>query len=60
MIGQSLQGVYCIHFHIHQKELGTEILIEVSLGLDKKGTDVQFLSEEVLGPLHGLASLEEC
>ena len=60
VIGQSLQGVYCIHFHIHQKELGTEILIEVSLGLDKKGTDVQFLSEEVLGPLHGLASLEEC
>jgi len=37
-----------------------EVLIEVSPGLDREYASIQFLSEEVLGLLCSLTSLEEC
>ena len=60
MVEQSLQGVYCIYFHIYWKKLNIEMLIKVSPGLDREGTSIQFLSKEVLRLLGGLTSLEEC
>lgn len=59
VVGQSLQGIYCIYFCIHQEELGVEVLIKVSLSLDRKNISVQFLPEEVLRPLYSLVFFEE-
>jgi len=39
--------------------LGVEVLIKVSLSLDRKNISVQFLPEEVLRPLYSLVFFEE-
>jgi len=60
VVGGSFQSIDCIYFCVDQKEVNLELLLEVSLGLDRKNASVCFLMEHVSGPLGGTTTFEEC
>jgi len=37
-----------------------ELLLKISLGLDRENASVCFLTKHIFGPLGGTASFEEC
>jgi len=60
VVGGSFQGVDCIHFCVHRKEVNPELLFKVPPGLHRENTSVCFLIEDVLRPLGGTTTLEKC
>ena len=55
----SLQDIYSVNLYIDQKELSSEVLVEVSPGLQRKHTSVWFLLKEIFGPFCGPTSFEK-
>ena len=54
VVGYSLQGIYGIGLHVDWEELSSEVLVKVSLGLQRKHASIQFLLKEVFRPFYGL------
>jgi len=55
----AFQSIDCIHFHINREEVNPELLLKVSLGLDRENASVRFLMEYVFKPLGGTTAFEE-
>ena len=60
MVGDSFQDVDRVHFRVHREEVNLELLFKVPLGLHGENTSVHFLTEDVLGPLGSMTTLEKC
>jgi len=60
VVGGSFQGVDRICFCIHREEVNPELLFKVPPGLHGENTSVHFLTDDVLGPLGGMTTLEKC
>jgi len=60
MIGGAFQSIDCVRFRVNREEVNLELLLKVSLGLDRKNTSVCFLTEYIFGPLGGMTTFEEC
>ena len=60
MTGGALQSIDCICFCINWEEVNLELLLEVSLGLDRENASVRFLTKHVFGPLDSTTTFEEC
>jgi len=59
VVGDSFQSVDCVHFHIYQEEVKSELLLKVPPGWYGENASVCFLTEDILGPLGGTTILEK-
>jgi len=60
VIGDTFQSIDCICFCVNRKEVDLELLLKVSLGLDREDASVCFLAKHIFGPLGGTITFEEC
>jgi len=60
VIGDALQSIDCIRFHVNWEEVNLELLLEVSLGSDGENASVRFLTKHVFRPLGSTTTFEEC
>jgi len=60
VIGGAFQGIDRVRFHVNREEVDSELLLKVSLGLDREDASVRFLAKHVFGPLGGTTTFEEC
>jgi len=54
------QSINCVRFCVNREEVDPELLLQVSLGLDREDTSVCFLMKHVFGPLGSTTTFEEC
>jgi len=59
VIGGALQSIDCVRFHVNWEEVNLELLLEVSLGLDRGNASVRFLTKHVFRPLGSTTTFEE-
>jgi len=59
VVGGSFQGVDRVCFCIHKEEVNPELLFKVPLGLHRENASVRFLTEDILGPLGSMTTLEK-
>jgi len=59
VVGGSFQGVDRVRFCIHREEVNPELLFKVPPGLHGENASVRFLTEDVLGPLSSMTTLEK-
>jgi len=59
VVGGSFQSVDRVRFHVHRKEVKSELLLEVPPGWYGENAGVRFLTEDVLGPFGGTTILEK-
>jgi len=55
----AFQRVDCVCFCVNREEVKLELLLEISLGLDRKNASVRFLTKYIFGPLGSTSSFEE-
>jgi len=60
VVGDAFQHVDCVRFCVNREEVKLELLLKISLGLDRENASVCFLTKHIFGPLGGTASFEEC
>jgi len=60
VIGDAFQSIDCIRFCVNRKEVDPELLLKVSLGLDREDASVRFLAKRIFGPLGSTTTFEEC
>jgi len=60
VIGGAFQSIDCVHFHINREEVKPELLLKISLGLDRENTSVHFLMKHIFRPLGSTTTFEEC
>jgi len=60
VIGDAFQSIDGICFHVNREEVDLELLLKVSLGLDREDASVCFLAKHVFGPLGSTITFEEC
>jgi len=60
VIGGAFQTIDCVRFHINREEVDPELLLKVSLGLNREDASVRFLEKHVFGPLGSTTTFEEC
>ena len=59
MVGGSFQGVDHVHFRVYREEVNLKLLFKVPPGLHRENASVHFLTEDILGPLGGMTTLEK-
>jgi len=59
VVGGAFQHVDCVRFCVNREEVKLELLLEISLGLDKENASVCFLTKYIFGPLGSMTSFEE-
>jgi len=60
VVESAFQSIDCIHFHINREEVNLELLLKVSLGLDRKNANICFLTEHIFEPLGSTTTFEKC
>jgi len=59
VVGGAFQSIDYICFCINRKEVKLELLLKISLDLDRENASVCFLTKHVFGPLGNTTSFEE-
>jgi len=59
VIEDAFQSIDCVHFYVNWEEVNPELLLKVSLGLDRENASVCFLTKHVFGPLGSTITFEE-
>jgi len=59
VVGGSFQGVDHVHFRVYREEVNLKLLFKVPPGLHGENASVHFLTEDILGPLDGMTTLEK-
>jgi len=59
VVGDAFQRVDCVCFRINREEVKPELLLEISLGLDRENASVCFLTKYIFRPLGSTTSFEE-
>jgi len=59
VVGGAFQSIDCVCFHIDWKEVNPELLLKVSLGLDRENTSVYFLVKHVFGLLSSMITFKK-
>jgi len=59
VVGSAFQSIDYICFCINREEVNPELLLKVSLGLNRENASVRFLTEHVFRPLGGTTAFEE-
>jgi len=59
VIGDALQSIDCVRFHINWEEVNPELLLKVSSGSDRENASVRFLTKHVFRPLGSTTTFEE-
>jgi len=60
VVGGAFQRVDCVHFRINREEVKSELLLEISPGLDRENASICFLTKYIFRPLGSTSSFEEC
>jgi len=60
VIEDAFQSIDRVCFRVNREEVDSELLLKVSLGLDREDASVRFLAKHVFGPLGGTTTFEEC
>jgi len=59
VVGGAFQSIDCICFCINREEVKLELLLKISLDLNRENASVCFLTKHVFGPLGSTTSFEE-
>jgi len=59
VVGGSFQGVDHVHFRVYREKVNLKLLFKVPPGLHGENASVHFLTEDILGPLDGMTTLEK-
>jgi len=55
----AFQRIDCVRFRVNREEVKSELLLEISPGLDRENASVRFLTKYIFGPLASTSSFEE-
>jgi len=59
VVGGAFQCIDCIRFHVNREKVKSELLLEISPGLDRENASVRFLTKYIFRPLGSMSSFEE-
>jgi len=59
VVGGTFQRIDCICFCVNREEVKSELLLEISPGLDRENASVHFLTKYIFRPLGSTSSFEE-